>query len=94
MAGKRPTAVRDRRRAVIGRGHPPCALCGGPIDYALVYPDPGAFVVDDIVPLARGGEYTIANGQAAHSLCNRLKSDKLIAPVLKRSGSLVRPLGG
>lgn len=63
---KRNTTIRDRHRAVIARGKPPCAICGEPIDYGLPHLDPKAFVVDHIVPLARGGEDALRNKAAAH----------------------------
>ena len=64
----RSTAIRDRHRAIIAKNRPPCALCGSPLDYALVYPDPWCFVVDHIIPIARGGPDALANKQAAHHL--------------------------
>ena len=86
---RRSTTLRDRHRGIVRRGHPPCALCGQPIDYTLRYPDPGAYVVDHIVPLARGGADVLSNKQAAHNRCNRAKSDRLDGgSILKRSGAL------
>lgn len=73
----RSTTVRDRDRKAIAREKPPCGICEGAIDYALPYLDPMSYVVDHVVPLNRGGEDVLANKQAAHRLCNRLKSDKL-----------------
>lgn len=87
----RNTATRDRHRRTIARAEPPCALCGEPIDYTLSHPDPRSFVVDHIVPLARGGADTLANKQPAHRDCNRAKSDRTAAPIIRRSGSLARP---
>ncbi|MEU7843936.1 HNH endonuclease signature motif containing protein [Micromonospora sp. NPDC049114] len=88
----RNTAIRDRHRAAIARGRPPCGICGQPIDYRLPYMDPAEFVVDHIVPLKRGGADTLANKQAAHRRCNRAKSDNADGgPILRRSGSLARP---
>lgn len=88
----RNTTVRDRHRKAIARGRPPCGICGAPIDYTLPYMDPGEFVVDHVVPLARGGGDTLRNKQAAHRRCNRAKSDSTDGgPVLRRSGSLTRP---
>ena len=72
----RNTTIRDRHRAAIARGKPPCHICGGEIDYDLPHLDAGAFVVDHIVPLARGGSDELANKRAAHRACNRLKSDR------------------
>lgn len=72
----RSTTVRDQHRAMIRRTKPPCAICGEPIDYALHYLDPMAYVVDHIVPLNKGGLDVIENKAAAHRSCNRTKSDK------------------
>ena len=73
----RNTTQRDRDRAAIRRTKPPCGICEGEIDYSLHYLDPMAYVVDHIVPLAKGGEDNLSNKQAAHRSCNRTKSDKL-----------------
>ena len=94
MNAKRSTTIRDKHRAQIKRGHPACSICGQPIDYTLTWPEPGAFVVDHIVPINRGGEDVLANKQAAHASCNRAKSDRDHAPIIKRSGALRLPGGG
>ena len=82
---ERNTTIRDRHRRAIARSKPPCALCGDEIDYTLRFdvnpdgariPHPLSFTVDHIVPLNKGGADTLENKQAAHWLCNRLKSDK------------------
>jgi 5-methylcytosine-specific restriction endonuclease McrA len=88
----RNTTIRDRHRATIAKGRPPCGICGRAIDYTLPYLDPGEFVVDHIVPRNRGGTDTLDNKQAAHRRCNRAKSDREDGgPILRRSGSLTRP---
>jgi len=74
---QRNTATRDRHRAAIARTKPDCALCLQPIDYALKYPDPQAFVVDHRIPVALGGPDTIDNKQPAHAGCNWAKAAKL-----------------
>jgi len=99
----RNTTIRDRHRAAIKRGRPPCGLCGEPIDYDEPnrLPDgklnPKYFVVDHIIALGPDPSPermkaldVISNKQAAHRDCNRKKSDKEIAPVMKRSGGLNR----
>ncbi|MFG1794143.1 HNH endonuclease [Nocardia sp. NPDC049149] len=74
---QRNTTTRDRHRNRIRRGQPPCGICGLDIDYTLPHLDPGEFVVDHIIPLAKGGSDSLDNCQAAHRACNRLKSDTL-----------------
>lgn len=71
------SAEHKRHRAQIRRTRPPCGICGQPIDYSLHYLQPMAYVVDHIIPLAKGGADTLDNKQAAHRACNRTKSDKL-----------------
>ncbi|WP_433651043.1 HNH endonuclease [Micromonospora zamorensis] len=87
----RSTTIRDRHRAIIAKGRPPCALCGEEIDYALPYLDPGEYVVDHIVPLSKGGTDKLENKQPAHRRCNRAKGDRVDGRhILRRSGSLAR----
>ena len=73
----RSTTTRDRDRNAIKRTKPPCHICEQPIDYALHHLDPGAFVVDHVIPLARGGADELANKAASHRSCNRTKSDSM-----------------
>ncbi|MEU7763878.1 HNH endonuclease signature motif containing protein [Nocardia sp. NPDC049190] len=80
---KRSTTNRNRHRAYLRRGKPPCALCGEDIDYTLPYRDPGAFVVDHIVPIIRGGADELGNVQATHRLCNAQKYDKVASETAK-----------
>ena len=82
------TTQRDKDRAAIARGRPACHICGRAIDYDADWLDPLAYVVDHLVPLNRGGPDTLANKAAAHRSCNRAKSDKHHAPIVRRSGSL------
>ena len=91
---RRNTTIRDRHRAIIRAARPPCGICGGDIDYTLPFLDPMAFVVDHVVPLARGGSDTIENKQASHRQCNRAKGDRLDGgTIIRRSGSLRHPGG-
>ena len=86
------STLRERHRQVIARGKPCCWLCGQPIDYSIPSTEPMGFVVDHVVPLARGGADVLANKKAAHRICNRKKGARLDGgPVVKRSGSIVLP---
>lgn len=87
MAG-RNTTRRDRLRARVARTRPACHICGGEIDYDAPHLDPMSFALDHISPLARGGADDIDNVAASHRACNRAKSDKPYAPVVRRSASL------
>ena len=85
----RNTTTRDRHRAVIARGKPPCYLCGEDIDYDLPWPDPMCFTVDHIIPLDAGGEDILSNKAAAHWTHNRAKWKSTDGgPVIRRSGAL------
>lgn len=76
-ATQRSTTIRNRHRAAIRRLKPSCGICGGDIDYTLPHLDPGEFVVDHIIPLAKGGTDDLDNKQAAHRSCNETKGAKL-----------------
>jgi 5-methylcytosine-specific restriction endonuclease McrA len=91
---KRNTATRDRDRATIAQAKAPCHICGQPIDYTLRHPDPLSFVVDHLVPLARGGTDALANKAAAHRSCNATKAARPHAATVRRSSSLAHPGGG
>lgn len=89
----RTRAIRARNARVVRDGAGICHLCG----------HPGADAADHVVPLAQGGSDTVDNLRPAHHFepcptcgikCNRVKSDKVVAPVMRRSGSLARPQGG
>ena len=78
--GARRRAIRDRWRAI----GDPCHLCGKPIDYSLGYivedgkrrRHPMSFVVDEIVPVSKGGDpLEWENTQPAHWICNARKGD-------------------
>lgn len=78
--GSRRDSIRARLKAS-GR---PCGICGLPIDYSAPYrlPDghvnPEAFVVDEIVPVSRGGDpLDIENCQPAHYRCNARKGSSM-----------------
>ena len=74
--------LRDRWKAIGA----PCGICGRPIDYSLGFVTdmstgkrhmhPMAFVVDEIVPVSKGGDpLRWENTQPAHWICNERKGD-------------------
>lgn len=55
-------------------------ICGKPVDFNLKYPHPLSPCIDHIIPIAKGGHPSdLDNLQLAHWICNRQKSDKLVA---------------
>ncbi|MEU3613516.1 HNH endonuclease [Streptomyces sp. NPDC006872] len=54
-----------------------CQLCRLPIDSTIAWPDPQSPSIDHVVPLAKGGEHSMTNVQAAHVGCNSRKGDQL-----------------
>lgn len=85
---RRNTSQQDRHRARHRATQAACHICGKPIDYDLKWPDPMCFVVDHIIPIARGGSHDYSNTAAAHASCNSIKRARLVAPIIKRSGTL------
>lgn len=67
------TAERFHPIEIFDRDRWRCGICGKGISKALAYPDPMSVSLDHIVPLARGGDHTRANTQAAHLRCNLRK---------------------
>ena len=84
----RSTTRRDAHRRAIARSAAACHICGRPIDYTLPHTDPMSFVVDHIVPLAKGGSDDLSNKAAAHKDCNGAKGARDFAPIVRRSGVL------
>jgi 5-methylcytosine-specific restriction endonuclease McrA len=85
---KRNTARRDRLRKRIAQTGAACHICGAPIDYGLPSLDPMSFVIDHVIPLARGGADDASNVKAAHRSCNSIKRARIVAPIVRRSGAL------
>jgi 5-methylcytosine-specific restriction endonuclease McrA len=52
-----------------------CGVCSEAIDPDLRYPHLMSASVDHVVPMSRGGGHVWDNVQAAHFMCNSLKSD-------------------
>ena len=92
---QRDSAMQARMRQHVRRIGGNCRLCGEPIDYTIPYfmpgtrrPNPEAYVADHIVPIHKGGRHDTSNAQPAHWRCNSKKRARLIAPIVKRSGSV------
>ncbi len=74
-----------RRLRAEGRGCWICRAFGRPdeIDYSLPAGDPGAFEIDELVPVSKGGDpLDYANVDAAHRRCNQWRGNKSVAAVL------------
>lgn len=74
---KNGTARRKLRERVRRHGLP-CHICGRPIDYSLKWPHPLAYELDEIIPVAKGGDpLDPENVAPSHRICNERKSDKM-----------------
>ncbi|WP_197479012.1 HNH endonuclease signature motif containing protein [Plantibacter sp. H53] len=62
----RNTAKQTRFRKVIAQAKPACHICGQAIDWNAGHLDPRSFVIDHVIPLAKGGEDALPNLRAAH----------------------------
>ena len=68
------TYARRLLRKAKAAGHPPCALCGGPIAYDAPRWHPLSYDLDEILPRAFGGDpLDPANVRPTHAHCNRSK---------------------
>lgn len=92
---KRNTRMQERMREHVRRIGGNCRLCGEPLDYDIPYyipgtrtPNPDAFVADHVTPIDKGGRHDLTNAQPAHWRCNSKKRARLVAPIIKRSGTL------
>ena len=78
--GSRRRKIQARWRAIGA----PCGICGKPIDYSLGMitvdgrrrPHPMSMVVDEIVPVSKGGDpLDFENTRPAHWICNARRGD-------------------
>ena len=61
-----------------------CGICGRPVDFDKVFPDPWSPTLDHIIPVQKGGDpASLENLQLAHLQCNRIKSTKVVEPQVK-----------
>lgn len=73
---------RNARKRLIAASNGICPLCGKPLDVTMppaCHCDPYYPVIDEIIPLAKGGKLTIANQQLVHRICNAKKGTKLMS---------------
>lgn len=56
-----------------------CRLCGEAIPRVVKHGHPLYLTIDHIIPLAKGGEHSPSNVQAAHAICNYSKGDRVLA---------------
>lgn len=74
----RNPAKRRELRARVFAGSDVCAICGYNVDKTLGPYTPESPEIDEIIPVARGGDpYDFNNLQLTHRKCNRQKSDKI-----------------
>jgi len=59
-----------------------CQICGKKLAMSKAAPHPKSPTLDHIIPIARGGTHERSNLQAAHFICNALKSDGAAADQL------------
>lgn len=74
------------RTRVLERDGWVCGICGGKISRLASFPHPKSASLDHIVPLSRGGDHTYRNVQAAHFMCNSVKSDSAAGSQLRLFG--------
>jgi hypothetical protein len=81
-ARQRGASRRERYslRQIAERDRWKCQLCGDLVLKSAAVPHPRAPTVDHILPLARGGDDTVANVQLACFRCNCLKGDRVLKP--------------
>ncbi len=87
--GAHRAAYEKNRRRIMATQNT-CGICGRPVDMSLKPPDPGAPVVDHIVPINKGGHPSaLENLQLAHASCNRQKSDKIFKNVEEKKKAVL-----
>ena len=69
--------ARDKLRARVRDEQRPCHLCGHAIAYGAHHLSPTAYVLDELVPVSRGGSpFDYSNVDAAHRCCNQWRGNK------------------
>ena len=74
----------QKAKKIIFNSQTNCGICGRPVDFNKVFPDPWSATLDHITPVQKGGDpASLENLQLAHLQCNRIKSTKAFAPQIK-----------
>lgn len=67
----------EKSKRFIFRTQTICGICGHPVNFDKVFPDPWSATVDHIIPVSKGGDpVDVSNLQLAHLQCNRIKGTK------------------
>ena len=75
-----------RAKKIIYSSQSVCGICGRPVNFDKVFPDPWSPTVDHIIPISKGGDpASLENLQLAHLQCNRTKASKLVELRLKET---------
>ena len=74
----------QKAKKIIYASQSVCGICGRPVNFDLVFPNPWSATLDHIIPVQKGGDpVALENLQLAHLQCNRIKSTKLVEPQVK-----------
>ena len=70
-------AAFEKAKKIIYASQTNCGICGRPVDFNRLFPDPWSATIDHIIPIAKGGSpANLENLQLAHLRCNRMKSTR------------------
>lgn len=72
---------RKARKQLIASSDGICPLCGKPMDLSMppsMHMSPYYPVIDEIVPISRGGKLELSNQWLVHRKCNGIKGAKLL----------------
>lgn len=84
---RRNGSLRNKQRKILMARYDECPLCGLPLDKTLTnHLDPMYPVIDEIVPISRGGMLVLSNMQLVHRRCNARKGNKLMSELVVAKG--------
>lgn len=91
----RKYSLRVSARKRVAQAQAPCWICGGAIDYNLPAKTPGAYELDELVPVSRGGSPTDpANLAPTHRMCNQWRGAKSVEQVQTTKALIASVYGG